>query len=131
MTAWRVFLNEIQRIGYSTIESDYVFSDVFDASGISRTVPLAAFTHSPPSYRNAALAVVESNGREAEDVANECRALGAPLLFVIEGQQVTVWKVHHRKRPTIHRRATLDQLGLLFAENQDEWKPQRIQNAKS
>ena len=131
MTAVLTLKEEIAKIGYSAIESDYVFSDVFAPSGADRVVPLAAFTHTPPSYRNAALAVVEAKGRSAEDVVTDYRALGAPLLFVIEDQQVTVWEVHPKERPTIHRQATLDQLGALFAANQEIWSPQRIHSAKS
>jgi N-6 DNA Methylase len=131
MTFLHALRNEIEQIGYSTIESDYIFSDVFEASGVDRKVPLAAFTHAPPSYRNAALAVVEAKGRDATDIAIEYRALGAPLLFVVEDQRVTVWKVHPRSRPTVHRQVTLDQISTLFSENRDFWKPQRIQNAKS
>jgi type I restriction-modification system DNA methylase subunit len=123
--------NEIEQIGYLTIENDYIFSDVFEASGINRTAPLVAFTHAPPSYRNAALAVVEAKGRDATQLATEYRALGAPLLFVIEDQQVTVWEIHPHARPTIHSQARVDQLSTLFAEHRDVWRPQRIQNAKS
>jgi hypothetical protein len=108
MTALGMLGEQIAKIGYSTIEINYVFSDVFQASGVDRRVPLAAFTHAPPSYRNAALAVVEADGRDAIDVAIEYRALGAPLLFVVEGQRVTVWRVHPELRPTIHREVELD-----------------------
>ena len=59
---------EIAKIGYSAIVSDYVFSDVFAPSGASRKVTLAAFTHTPPSYRNAALAVVHANRRRPMEV---------------------------------------------------------------
>jgi hypothetical protein len=131
MTALGMLSEQIAKIGYSTIETDYVFSDVFQASGVNRKVPLAAFTHAPPSYRNAALAAVESDGRDAIDVAIEYRALGAPLLFVVEGQRVTVWQIHPELRPTIHREVELSQLSALFSENRETWTPQRIQNAKS
>jgi hypothetical protein len=122
---------EIARIGYSTIVNDYVFSDVFATSAPDRTVPLAAFTHTPPSYRNAALAVVEIAEGTGSEIAPDYRALGAPLLFVIEGQRVTVWEVHPSTHPTIHRQTTLDQVSALFAANRDSWNPQRIHNAKS
>jgi hypothetical protein len=131
MTPLRTIRNAIEQIGYSTIEKDYVFSDVFDPLGVNRKASIAAFTQTPPSYRNAALGVVEANGRDAGDVATEYRALGAPLFFVIEDQQVTVWQVHPRSRPTILQHVALDQLDYLFLQNRDFWKPQRIQNAKS
>jgi N-6 DNA Methylase len=131
MNASQQLRTEIAGIGYSTIVNNYVFSDVFSTSTPDRTVPLAAFTHTPPSYRNAALAVIEIAEGTGSEVAPDYRALGAPLLFVVEGQQVTVWEVHPSGRPTIHRRTTLDQVGSLFAVNRDVWGPQRIHNAKS
>jgi hypothetical protein len=131
MSASQQLRTEIAGIGYSTIVNNYVFSDVFSTSTPDRTVPLAAFTHTPPSYRNAALAVIEIAEGTGSEVAPDYRALGAPLLFVVEGQRVTVWEVHPNGRPTIHRRTTLDQVGSLFAINRDVWSPQRIHNAKS
>lgn len=77
------------------------------------------------------MAVVEAQGRDARDVATEYRALGAPLLFVIEGEQVTVWKIHHQLLPAVHRQAWLNQIRGLFEENRNDWAPQRIQNAKT
>src|SRR5437016_3345403 len=121
MIAVKAFKEEIAKIGYSTIESDYTFADVFAPSGADRIAPLAAFTHAPPSYRNAALAVVEARGRNSADVVTDYRALGAPLLFVITNQHVTVWEVHPASRPTIHQAAHLDRLGELFAANHDIW----------
>jgi hypothetical protein len=131
MTALSMLGDQIAKIGYLAIETNYVFSDVFQISGADRRVPLAAFTQTPPSYRNAALAVVEADGREAIDVAMEYRALGAPLLFVIKNSRVTVWRIHPEQRPTIHKEVELDQLSALFSENREVWTPQRIQNAKS
>jgi hypothetical protein len=122
---------EIAAIGYSVIERDYVFSDIFASPSPGRTVELAAFTHKPPSYRNAALAVVEIKQGMAREVAADYRALGAPLLFAIEGQEVTVWEVRTDGHPTVHRQARLDQLPALFYDNRDKWSPRRIHEAKS
>ena len=95
-------------------------------------MPLAAFTHSPPSYRNAALAAIElTHDTAPDDVVEEYRALGAPLFFVIEGQNVTVWQVHAKVRPSIYHRGTLDQLHALFSANRKLWEPKRIHNAKT
>jgi type I restriction-modification system DNA methylase subunit len=131
MSALGTLRTAIEQIGYSTIENNYVFSDVFDVFGVDRKATLAAFTHYPPSYRNAAFAAVEANGRDAADVAIQYRALGAPLLFVIEGEQVSIWTIHHQARPSLYQNVRLDQIGELFAAKSDEWRPRRIQNAKS
>ena len=39
---------------------DYAFADVLVDANTTRTVPLVAFTRTPPSYRSAALAVSQS-----------------------------------------------------------------------
>src|SRR5262249_16082512 len=88
MTALRSLQDEIERIGYSAIEADYTLADVFETSGANRRVALVAFTHSPPSYRNAAMAVVDAKGQDPRDIVSGYKALGAPLVFVIEGEQV-------------------------------------------
>lgn len=107
--------DELAKIGYSEIEDDYVFSDVFATASPDRTVPLAAFTHSPPSYRNAAVAVVENNEAGPAEVASNYRALGAPLIFVIEGSEVSIWQAHPHTRLTPYiRQIRLDQVESSF-----------------
>lgn len=131
MRSLRLIREEMRKIGYSAIVNDYVFPDVFVSSSPDRKVPVAAFTHTPPSYRNAALAAVElTNGAEPE-IVHSYRALGAPLLFVIEGEQVTVWEIHPQGRPTVHQKVRLDQLSALFDAHRELWEPRRIHNAKS
>ena len=50
----------VRGIGYrqEAIVRDYTFADVLDPANTTRTVALAAFTQTPPSYRSAALAAV-------------------------------------------------------------------------
>lgn len=131
MTALARLREEIVKIGYSAIENDYVFSDVFTATGTNRKAALAAFTNTPPSYRNAALAVVEAEGRKASDIATEYRALGAPLLFVIEGTEVAAWQVKAEGGARAVAHAQLDQLQAMFSTHMDEWSPEPIHRAKS
>jgi hypothetical protein len=131
MSTTRLLQEQIGQIGYSTIESDYVFPDVFASLPVNRTVAVAAFTHSPPSYRNAALAVVDAGTRRAVNVVSEHRALGACLFFVIEGQEVGVWQTHSKAEPQQIARAPREDLPALFAANSETWSPLSIQRAKS
>jgi hypothetical protein len=93
---------ELAGIGYSAIESDYVFSDVFARSWLDRKVPLSAFTHTPPSYRNAALAVT-----------------------------IPAWEVRGEGRPRIIAEARPDELPAPFAEHRKVWNPLSIHRARS
>jgi hypothetical protein len=122
---------QIANIGYIAIERNYAFSDVFSATNLNRVAPIAAFTNTPTSYRNAALAVVEANGRTAGELTNEFRALGAPLLFVVSGDSVVVWKVSASGTPQEVARANLEDLEVLFSKHAESWGPASIHRAKS
>ncbi len=133
-------MNAVERIaaaardtGYRSeaILSDYAFADVLVDANPTRTVALAAFARTPPSYRSAALAVVHSDGRRALDLVNQHRALGAPLLFVIEQDEVTVWQVRSDAPPRAIERVSLADIADLFSRNRSTWHPDAIHRAKS
>lgn len=131
MSTARLLQEQMGQIGYSTIKSDYAFSDVFASPPVNRVVLVAAFTHSPPSYRNAALAVVDAGRRRAVEVVAEHRALGACLFFVIEGQEVGIWQTHSKAEPQQIVKRSIEDLPALFAANSQTWGPLSIQRAKS
>jgi hypothetical protein len=133
MNKLRVLRTEIAKMGYEAhaVVDNYVFADVLATQPRDRSVALAAFTQTPPSYRSAALAVVDSNGRDAAAVVSEHRALGAPLLFVIEANNVTVWQVRSDGPPRRITHANSEELPALFAANRDAWSPLSIHRAKS
>ncbi|MBY2915351.1 N-6 DNA methylase [Rhizobium leguminosarum] len=133
MNAVKTFIQAAHRVGYRSeaVISDYAFADVLAENNTTRTVPLVAFTRTPPSYRSAALAVVEAQGRQAVDLVNEYRALGAPLLFVIEKDDVTVWQVRSDAPPRAIEKVLLADVGSLFERNQAQWHPDAIHRAKS
>jgi hypothetical protein len=124
---------EIVKVGYgnSAVVENYVFSDVFAGVPGDRLVPLAAFTQTPPSYRNAAFGVIAPDTRDAETIVAEYRALGAPLLFLLSSDTVTVWQVRSQQPPRVIAQAPLDNLAALFAEHRQDWNPSAIHRAKS
>lgn len=121
------------RIGYrqDAIRRDYAYSDVWISSGGTRSVPLVAFTQTPPSYRSAAFAVVEADANAAQALVEGHRALGAPLFFVIEGDQVSSWQVYARNVPRLLSRFPVNRLEQEFLEHRHEWAPDVIHRAKS
>jgi type I restriction-modification system DNA methylase subunit len=121
----------IREIGYSAIVEDYTFSDVFAASAnTTRTVSLAAFTHTPETYRSAAMAVVTEGGHGPAAAVREHSALGAPLFFVIERNQVSVWQAYANAPPRLLDRVELLAVSHLFESNRPVWNPQAIHRAK-
>lgn len=122
-----------QATGYRTeaLIRDYSFADVLDPSAKTRKVPLVAFTQTPPSYRSAALGVVYGSNDSAFRLVQEYRALGAPLLFVIDGNDVAIWQVRSVEPPRILERSKLDDVANLFARKRETWNPDAIHRAKS
>lgn len=124
---------ELVQTGYDTdaVVPDYVFSDVFAATPEERRVTLAAFTQTPPSYRNAAIAAVTDSGRDVATIIAEHRALGAPLLFLIAEKEITVWQVRSEGPPRRIAHTTLENLSALFSAHKESWSPDAIHRAKS
>lgn len=135
MTGLRVIRNEMEKAGYrpDAIATDYIFSDILSASADSRSIALAAFSHTPPSYRSAAIAAEATRGRDAAAIVGEYRSLGAPLLFVIDDAAlaVTAWQVRAKGAPRLIVRSHIADLPGLFAAHRDEWAPLAIHRAKS
>jgi hypothetical protein len=131
-TATARLREEIKKIGYSAIAENYEFSDVF-ASGpdVSRTIALAAFTHTPASYRSAAIGIIQKKGIGAEAAVREHTALGAPLFFVIEDETVTVWQAYASGPPRLLERVQLNEIAHLFDKKSPVWSPDAIHRAKA
>ena len=121
----------IRKIGYTAIVEDYAFSDVFSSdSNVTRTVSLAAFTHTPETYRSAAMAVVAEGERGADVAVREHSALGAPLFFVVGQNQVSVWQAYGNGPPRRLDRVDLSAVPDLFESNRHVWNPHAIHRAK-
>ena len=133
MDAVDTIADAVQRIGYrkEAVVRDYAFADVLDPADTTRTVALAAFTQTPPSYRSAALAAVQVDCGGTLDWVMAHRSLGAPLLFVIEGDQVTLWQVRGDAPPSVRERLPLDDVPALFERYRAQWRPQVIHRAKA
>jgi hypothetical protein len=122
---------ELRKLGYApeALIRDYSFADVLSAAGEERRVDLAAFTQTPESYRSAAFGVI--TGAASESVIEERRALGAPILFAIDQNDVGVWRVSAQGALRLLERLSLEALPDLFARNAERWRPQAVHRAKS
>ncbi len=120
-------------LGYraDAVRRGYTYSDVWVASGGTRSVPMVAFTQTPPSYRSAAFAVAEGSSETAQSLVESHRALGAPLFFVIEGDDVSAWQVYARQEARFLERFPVDHLPAIFQRHRDDWAPDVIHRAKS
>ncbi len=133
MKALEVIAKATAGLGYrrDAVRKDYLYSDVWGSEAIPRSVPFAAFTQTPPSYRSAAFAAISGGHRDPADLVNEHRALGAPLLFVIEGPEVSTWQVYANGPPRLLGRTPLKRLAAYFRSHKSMWAPDVIHRAKS
>ena len=133
MNAVNIIAKAARSTGYrdEAIVRDYAFADVLDPADTTRTVSLAAFTQTPPSYRSAALAAVSAGAGDTLELVKAHRALGAPLLFVIEGDQVSLWQVRGDAPPRVLERLPVNDLPALFERHRETWRPDAIHRAKS
>ena len=133
MNAIDVIAKAARATGYRDefIVHNYSFADVLTSENTTRTVSLAAFTQTPPSYRSAALAVVSSASGDVLEHVRAHRALGAPLLFVIEDEQVTLWQVRGQTPPRLLESLPVHDVPALFERHKSLWRPDAIHRAKS
>lgn len=133
MTPVELFEQAAQATGYrpEALVRDYPFADVLDSDGATRTVAFAAFTQTPPSYRSAALAMVEQGLEDDIAIVQRHRSLGAPLLFVVSAELVSVWQVRAGGAPRRLDQVALSEVPALFDRHRAEWQPEVIHRAKS
>ena len=133
MNAVDVIAEAVRSIGYrnEAIRRDYAFADVLDPDDKIREVVFAAFTQTPPSYRSAAIAAVPAGGDATLELVRAHRALGAPLLFVIEAEELSLWQVRGDVPRCIHERVSVSDIPNLFERNRESWRPDAIHRAKS
>jgi hypothetical protein len=97
-------------------------------------VALAAFTQTPPSYRSAAVAVLDSIPGGADKAATavaEHRALGAPIMLTVAGDRVEAWQVRSKEPPRLIARHAMADLDQLFEDYVDRWSPAAIHRIKA
>ena len=124
----------LDKLGYSgeLLQRNYELSDWFDTARPARTVPLAAFGQTPPSYDTACLAVVLANGYRGADLIRDYRALGAPIAFEISSESVALWRVAENPVATDCRiRAPLRDLEGLFDRHAEIWRPDVLLRSKN
>lgn len=128
-----VIKEELAETGYvgSLIQEDYEFADILaDEYSVGR-IPLAAFAQDPPSYRNACLGVVTSNGLAGPRLVSKSRSLGAPQILEVHRSYLRRWKMTASGAPQLLEQISPEHVRPLFRRNRNEWSPARILKAKS
>lgn len=133
MSAIQAITEGLSSLGYRSeaIIPDYSFSDVWSPHVENRVVALAAFTQTPPSYRSAAIAVLDGSDDNQREIVASNKALCAPLAFVISGDNVSIWEVKQEGSPKLKQTVSVKAIPELFLDNKDSWNPDAIHRAKS
>jgi hypothetical protein len=130
----RIYLRKsLEALGYksSDVVEDYQFAAVDEPAMPVRDLALAAFFDSPPSYRTAAIGVVElQNNCPAEQVLAQQRALGAPFLLAISANSIAAWA------QTSHGPAKIDEAAIsdcdeFFQRHAGQWSAQSVRRLKA
>lgn len=130
-------LQEIERamqaIGYrdDLLRRNYEYEDVIVRHQQSHKIALAGFAQSHPSYRNACIGVVVPNHSKGAALVAQHRALGAPLVFEIDGHTVNRWKIIASGTPELKERIPYDRIVNAFNANRTEWEPESILRVKA
>jgi N-6 DNA methylase len=126
----------MRNIGYrdDLLRRPYTYTDVLlreQETRSDRTIDLAGFAHNPHTYRNACIGVVVSNGPSGTVNVSQHIALGAPMIFEIDGPEVNRWKIAARGEPELKERFSADNIERAFDVNRNKWEPGSILAAKT
>src|ERR1017187_5942441 len=115
-----VFKAALGFAGYdeARIRRNYDFCDLTGSVSEVRRIPLAAFAGYPQSDGNARVGVTFANGFVG-DLAREYRALGAPLLMVVQDDAVQPWATGMESAKPAGRSFPIQHIERVFHQNRE------------
>lgn len=96
-----------------------------------QTVPLAAFSSYPFTYRNACVGVVFGNERQGAEWVYRHRALGAPLIFEVGEKTIQAWSIGPTEARAVERPFPIASLESTFRSHRTIWNPDALGRLKS
>jgi hypothetical protein len=133
---FRETIHNLGEIGYKgkLVERGYSFPDYFHRRAPLRTIPVATFSQTPPSYQTACFGILIA--RDANDgngqLVKEYRALGAPYHLVVCPDRIGIWLVG--KNEDLTREIKLlraDEVATYIKDHRDAWSPKEVLRAKN
>jgi hypothetical protein len=130
--AFQAIEQAMRDIGYrdDLLRRGYEYTNVLIRDSETSTIELAGFAQSPPSYRNACIGVTVSNGLAGQQRVSQHRALGAPLVFEIDGNKVNRWKITSGE-PELKEVIPVGNIAKAFDSHKAEWEPESILRVKA
>ncbi len=109
------------------IADSYSFTDFEAQSAVINRVPLAAFSGYPCTYRNACIGIVFDDAQQrGASWVHHHRALGAPLIFEVDGETVQPWSVGPNEARPDGRPFLMDSLESTFRSRRAIWNPEAL-----
>lgn len=124
----------LESIGYDSrwVKSDYSFAHYSRDGAETRKAPLAAFSASPFTYRNACVVVAFSNGVEGEDAVERYRNVGAPLIIEVKSNDTVLpWENRSDQVKPIGKPFPVGKIDETFGKYQSQWNPEAIDRVKN
>src|SRR5438132_667479 len=119
----------LMEIGYRAelLHEGHLFDDLFEASSNPRTIELAGFGHSVPSYRNACIGVTFVS-EDSSNPIRPFRSLGAPHLLAVDSRRGRVirWRIRGESDPERIGDFASKDLDSEIREHRAEWNPQQL-----
>ncbi|HZP06469.1 MAG TPA: N-6 DNA methylase [Terracidiphilus sp.] len=97
--------------------------------GAGQVAPVVGFAQAPTDSRSACV-VVTNAGSDPHLAAEECRALGAPIVFVCAGNVLQWWKQGSKSPEFLESIPEID-LENFFDRRKDELSPETVYRAKT
>jgi len=132
--AFQAIEQAMRGIGYrgDLLRRGYEYADVLEIRRTDiRSIDLAGFAQSPPTYRNACIGVIVSDRTPGAERVAQHRTLGAPLIFEIDGPFISRWKITASAEPELKERIPVGNISKAFEVNRNEWEPESILRAKA
>lgn len=132
MISTHALKRSLLNLGYRAADvlQDYRFAALDEPGYAVQQVDVVAFLDSPASYRNAAIAIVRSDGAgQAEAVARH-RSLGAPYLIALARETASAW-TYTATGPTKLRETPLANWQTLLSQEPELLRPQAVRDIKA
>jgi hypothetical protein len=121
-------------IGYNDtlLVENYEFIDYFNSKREDRQIAAAAFGQTPVSYDSACIGVALADRLREQNLVNQFRALGAPIILEVNNYEVREWAV--ARKASEHNLVACypaDRITQMFENRAREWKPEPLLRAKN
>ena len=125
--------NELKGLGYehNLLQENYAFDDATISGTRELNIPLAAFAQWPPSYRNACIGVLCTNGQSGPQHVSMYQTLGAPMFLETFSDHLDRYRIDATGEAVFLESIPVRDIRHAFKLNKKIWSPESIFRAKA